>query len=96
MSVYQESTALSSRHYRPVLEVKVGKHGALLCAGKARYDSLQEYVDMFAAPLSSLRGVGLWTFYDPLCPQCTLLLRCEPEPWCARCQRALEACRCPF
>src|SRR5262245_34745307 len=97
MSVYQESTALSpTRQYRPVLEVKVGKHGALLCAGKARYDTLDEYIGQFAAPLSSFPGVALWSFYDPASPEATLLLQCVPEPWCNRCQRALEACRCLF
>ena len=97
MELYQETPALSpARHYRPVLEVKIASNGALLCATEARYDTLQQYIEQFAAPLSSLRGVGLWTFYDPIGPQCTLLLQCEPEPWCDRCLQALAVCACPF
>jgi hypothetical protein len=95
MAVYQNPTATSSR-YRPVLEVRLSSQGVLLAAGEPRYDTLDQYIEQFAAPLSSLRSIGWWTFADPMMPECRLLVQCAPEPLCDRCQQALDACACAF
>jgi len=98
MAVYQIPVPVSppTRQYRPVREMRIASNGALLAAGEPRYDSLAQYISQFAAPLSQLAGVGWWSFYDPIHPEVTLLLQCEPEAWCERCHQPLNACECPF
>ena len=98
MTFYQIDAPVSPivLQYRPVREVMIARNGALLSAGEPRYDTLQEYIGQFAAPVSQLRGAGLWSFSDPITPECTLLLQCEPEEHCGRCTEALRACECPF
>jgi hypothetical protein len=76
--------------------MRIATNGALLAASEARYDTLQEYIQQFAAPLSMLPGMGWWSFYDPLMPDGTLLLHCAREAWCDRCRQPLQACECPF
>jgi hypothetical protein len=95
MAMYQNPPMPATR-YRPILEIKLSIQGALLAAGEPRYDTLDQYIAQFAAPLSSLQGIGWWTFADPIVPECRLLLQCAPELWCDRCQQALEACSCAF
>ena len=97
MPAYQEKTALSpTRRDRPTQEIRMARNGALLSAAEARYDTLDEYVIQFGAPMSILRGAGLYTFADPLCPQRTILVQCVLEPCCDRCHQALAECGCPF
>jgi hypothetical protein len=80
----------------PVKEVKLGTNGALLAAGEPRYDSLDDYVCQFGAPLSQLRGSGLYSFYDPVMPEVTILVMTEKEEYCRRCGGPLDVCPCPF
>jgi hypothetical protein len=97
MSVYQTRTTASPVHYRPTREIRLDRTtGALLSASAPRYDTLDEYVQQLASPVSQLRGAAVWSFYDPVAPQLTLLVECEPCAWCARCDRSLEACACAF
>jgi hypothetical protein len=97
MLVYQNDTPLSRPvQYTPVREVRMAMNGRLLSAGAPRYDTLQAYIHQFAAPLSTLRGAGLWSFYDPIHPELTLLVECEAEPVCERCTLVLDTCHCPF
>jgi hypothetical protein len=95
MSVYQTTATMSPVHYRPVREVRFTHAGQLIAAAGARYHSLTEYVAQFGAPVSALKGHGLWSFADPI-EHVSLVVECEPEPWCERCQQALPACYCPF
>jgi hypothetical protein len=94
--VRREEARHAAIGYRPVREVVIATNGALLSAGEPRYETLGEYVDQFAAPLSTLRGQGLWSFYDPIRPACTVLLQCEVEEWCRRCRDVVARCECPF
>src|SRR5262245_56574530 len=97
MPFYNE-TALVSTHpvaYRPTREVRLTKAGQLIAAAAPRYDRLDHYIAMFGAPLSALKGNGLWTFADPI-EQMALLVECEPEPVCERCAAALHVCSCAF
>ena len=98
MAFYQIDAPVSAivLQYRPVREVMIARNGALLSAGGPRYDTLQEYIGQFASPVSMLRGSGLYTFDDPIAPECTLLVQCEPEERCGRCREALHQCECPF
>jgi hypothetical protein len=96
MPVYQTETSVSRPiTYRPVREVRLTKAGQLIAAAGARYGSLTEYVAQFGAPLSSLKGNGLWSFADPI-EQVSLVVECEPCAWCTRCDRSLDACDCAF
>jgi hypothetical protein len=94
--VRREEARHAAIGYRPVREVVIATNGALLSAGEPRYETLGEYVDQFAAPLSTLRGQGLWSFYDLIRPACTVLLQCEVEERCRRCRDAVARCECPF
>jgi hypothetical protein len=85
-----------ARRWTPVREVIIAHNGALLAAGRPRYDRLSEYIDQFAAPLSQLSGQGLYSFYDPCLPELTLVVECEGEPLCERCEAPEEACECMF
>jgi hypothetical protein len=98
MTSYQIDAPVSPIGVRqvPQREIRLATNGALLAAGEPRYATLAEYVAQFAAPLSQLRGVGLMSFYDPLAPDCTLLLECQPEEWCRRCGDSVDECSCPF
>jgi hypothetical protein len=92
MTVYHTSLP----RFKPIQEIRFSTSGVLLSTSEARYDTLQEYIAQFAAPLSSLPGSGLYSFADPLVPECRLLVECAPEPWCERCLQALAACGCAF
>lgn len=92
MAVYQHDRV----QYKPVREVRLDTAGALLSAGVPRYDSLAQYIDQFAAPLSTLQGSGLWSFQDPMAPSLRVLVECEPQDWCGRCDRSLDDCNCAF
>jgi hypothetical protein len=82
-----------TRH-EPVQEIKLTREGALLAATKARYDTLEAYVQQFGEPSSSLPGLGYWTFQDPLWPDLTLLVRTMPRDRCDDCGHQWDHCEC--
>jgi hypothetical protein len=98
MSLYQNSASLSParQHQKPVREIRLHTSGALLSASEARYDTLDAYIQQFAAPLSVLRGAGLWSFQDVLDPSLRLLVQCEDIELCTRCAATLHDCACMF
>jgi hypothetical protein len=81
---------------KPIQEIIIASNGMLLSTMYARYATLTEYVEQFAAPLSRLKGSALYTFADPMWPGRTLLLRCPPEPLCFRCGYPEAVCECMF
>jgi hypothetical protein len=84
--------------YIPAREVLIARNGALLTSMAARYDTLEEYIEQFAALLSSLKtpGMGIYSFSDPVWQDRTLILHCLPEPCCDRCHNTLHHCACAF
>src|ERR671915_645299 len=98
MLSYQTAAPLSPiiTKHTPVREVRIARNGALLSACEARYETLQEYMAQFSSPVSMLRGERLYSFYDPLCPEATIVVQCEAEEVCRRCDSPLDRCECPF
>jgi hypothetical protein len=66
-------------NHHPVQEVTLSRSGAVLAATQARYDTLEDYVQQFGEPSSSLPGVGLWTFGNLLWQAHILLVRTMPR-----------------
>jgi hypothetical protein len=96
MSPYHTSAPMS-RHQVPVREIRWDNMGRLLLAGPPRYDTLAEYVEQFAAPLSMITGSGLYSFRDPLFPELRLLVECEDTAdWCETENVPLADCTCAF
>jgi hypothetical protein len=91
MTSYQTSASI---RYIPRHEITIASNGALLSRKRARYQTLNEYVDQFAAPLSML--AGMMSFADPLCPQLTLIVRCSRQHMCTQCGETEAACDCRF
>jgi hypothetical protein len=99
MSFYTASTSVSPTnvHQRPVREIRLDRAtGRLLYAGNPRYDTLAQYIEQLASPLSQLSGAEVWSFYDPVNPNLTLLVECSPIDWCTRCDTSLDDCNCSF
>jgi hypothetical protein len=91
----QDITTEQPTEEQPTDECRLSPAGLLLAGGKARYDTLEEYRQQLGAPISSLPGLGYWTFPDPLVPECTLLVRTMPRERCADCGHQLDHCECP-
>jgi hypothetical protein len=81
---------------RPIREFTMARNGCLLACGLPRHSSMNEYITQFAAPLSSLPAHGLFTFYDPIRPELTIVVEGELMPVCHRCGAVLDDCDCPF
>jgi hypothetical protein len=93
----QRSISPSRIHQRPVREIRLDRTtGALLYASDPRYDTLAQYLEQLASPVSQLTGAQVWSFYDPLNPQLTVLVECEPIDWCRQCNESLDDCSCSF
>jgi hypothetical protein len=91
MPVYQTSSHI---RYTPRHEIVIARNGALLSRKRARYATLDEYVDQYAAPLSMLSG--MMTFSDPMCPELTLLVQCSRAHLCDQCGETEADCHCAF
>lgn len=98
MTAYQTVEQKSPIGIRQIArrEVKMGRNGALLACGEARYDTLDEYVAQMGAPVSQLRGAGLWSFADPCMPEIVILVQTKQEEYCRKCDEPLDVCECPF
>ena len=98
MPAYQNDAALSrpAVAYRPIRETHVTHTGLLVADRPARYQTLDAYLQMFAAPLASIPSAGLYQFSDPLVPSLRIIVHCEPVELCEFCHRPLSDCDEPF
>ena len=91
MTSYQMDTT----RVKPQREIRLSKQGALLACGPSRYEEVQQYIEMFGAPLSQLTGAGVLTFSDPVF-ELVLLVETREIDWCGRCDQSLDDCHCAF
>jgi hypothetical protein len=92
MSVYTHNRLID----KPVRELLLDTTGLLLSCSGPRYDTLDQYTQQFAGPVSSLPGAGVWVFQDVLSPRLRLVVECSEVDWCVRCHQALTDCSCCF
>jgi hypothetical protein len=92
MPVYAQDRTI----HKPVREICLSTRGELLSCSGPRYDSLDQYVEQFAAPCSALYGAGVFCFQDWIDPRLRILVECTEIDWCGRCDQSLEDCDCRF